>query len=216
MDLHSLRDQIRAKNTIMAFFVFGGIAAIAWYLTRPEALTSEDLKNYAEFVAILGAGAYFLYRANTGFFIINLSMSVDCTRVARDDATDYLVVRVQLQKGERGTLVIHDAEVRVEQEGGTSTIVPLTSMQRLSLKHDKIETAYGHREHVKIRWGKRSWKAPFLQMTPGEQCSFACYITVPRREACHVEAVILGKRPAYPAVGQWRATCISTPAPYVG
>lgn len=222
MDLKGVRNRIRGRNVAAGVLLAAVWGAIVWYVFEEGGtrLTSDDVKNVLEAGAIMGAGAYFIYRAYSGFFIINLTLRAQCTRVPRDEETDYLVVDVHLEKGDRGTLVIHDAQVRVVTEGGSSKVIPLPSVQRLSLRHGTVAPTPGDsvpppsrpHETVEIRWRFRSVSTPFLQMTPGEQASFACYDVVPRREACTVDVVVLGKHATYDAVGQWRAACVSPPA----
>jgi hypothetical protein len=192
---------------ISSFAIFVLIGTLV--ITFLPSVDPEDMKTFVEIVAIVGAGLYFLYRAATGFFLINLSLRVECTRLPQDDSTDYLVCRIHLKKGERGTLQIHDAQIRI----GNSEPVSLDEMQRLSWVEESIDPSRGHAKRMKIQWGDRSVEEPFLNMTPGEEAEFARYSSVPRSEMCLVQVVLLGKLTAYPRVAQWRATCVSTPLP---
>jgi hypothetical protein len=203
------------RPQIIAVLVFSGVLFLSWWLTFSEDVNSTDLKNYAEISAIVGAGTYFVYRARAGFFLINVSLRVECVRTSRDKDTDHLICKIHLKKGERGTLEIHDAQLRIHTHDGDPRVLPIEELQRLSWMRGKLEASGRIAERVEVQWDRRSNEAPFYNMTPGEEAEFACYVFVPRSEVVLVQVIILGKRRLYPNVAQWRATCVSTPTPPV-
>lgn len=72
----------------------------------PDSLcqTSEILKNLAQAIAVLGAGAFFLIRWIRGWIYTNLSLSSSVTRKrsATEEGVDNAIVTIRLEKGERG------------------------------------------------------------------------------------------------------------------
>ena len=85
-----------------------------------------DAKTWAEFVknvaeslgVIVGGGGYFLYRTVRGSLTSNLSLSVNCARkTIPETGFDLLAVTDELSKGDRYSVELHDAKVRVSWPG---------------------------------------------------------------------------------------------------
>ena len=91
---------------------------------------SEIAKNWGEVLAIaIGGGGYFLYRASRGAFTHNLSLSVKCRRKpSRNADRDYLAVTVNISKGERYTVELHDAAVKVSWQNGEQILTRVSPL----------------------------------------------------------------------------------------
>ncbi|MEO7085844.1 MAG: hypothetical protein ABI442_23015 [Gemmatimonadaceae bacterium] len=170
----------------------------------------DGISKVAQAGAIVAGGMYFLYRLVSGFFITNLSIDLACERIPNREGDDYLQIIIRLKKGDRGTLVMHEAQVRVTPEKREPILLTIESAQRLSFRAQKLPTPKGYVEKVEIIW-KRSERAPFLNLSPGEETVFSVYARVPRDILCTIEVVLVGRKPLYRATGQWRASAVVLP-----
>jgi len=173
-------------------------------------MTLKDLKDLAEFVAVVAGGLYFAYRFGTGYFITNLSIKLTVLRQQISaGGGDYLVVKAAFSKGERGSLDLHDAQVRAAWRGGEA-ITPLVGIDRRSF--NTVPTV-GTKTRKVVAFSRQAEKKPLLRLTPGEKAEFSCLIEVPHGEACTLQLVVLGEKPNSRLIGQWRASAISLPVP---
>ena len=157
--------------------------------------------------AYLAAGGFFLYKIVTGYLMTNLSVEISCRRErSQKNEKDNLVVTANLSKGERGSVNLHDAQVKVSWDGGSVT-KPLIGADRRSLKAEVV----GKSKRNVVNWEERSAKSPFLRLTAGESCQFAAHFEVPSAQICEIELAVLGMKQAGFRVGQWRASTISLP-----
>jgi hypothetical protein len=172
---------------------------------------SEIAKNWTEVLAIaIGGGGYFLYRASRGAFTHNLSLSLKCRRKPNPNADrDYLALTVNISKGERYTVELHDAAVRVSWPNGeqiSTRVSPLSEVDRKHTKPEKLSAKDwkgnvipGHfLERRLIVFGEMAWVDPFLRLAPGDQTQFSCCFDVPHAAVCTLEVVVVGKR-AWPS-----------------
>ena len=157
--------------------------------------------------AYLAAGGFFLYKLLTGYLMTNLSTSLSSSRQCdMESGTDHLVVTICLSKGERGSLNIHDAQVKVtwrDDEDAKSLI----GIDRRSFETEAIVP------RKVANWEERSAKQPFLRLTAGESCQFAAYFEVPCGQVCEIEFALLGMKQSGFRVGQWRASSVALPHP---
>jgi hypothetical protein len=173
-------------------------------------MTPQELKDSAEFVAIAAGGFYFAYRFATGYFITNLSLQLTLVRQLKAAGRDYLVVKANLSKGGRGSLDLHDAQVKAVWPGG-ETISPFAGIDRRSF--NTVATV-GTKTRKVVAFDRQSEKKPLLRLTPGEKVEFSCLIEVPHGEVCTVQVVVLGVKPNNSGlVGQWRSSAVSLPIP---
>jgi hypothetical protein len=168
---------------------------------------AETLKNLAEALALAAGGVFFIYRFVLGYFFVNLSLSLDSDRwrISRT-GLDQVCVKCKLSKGDRGSLVLHDARVRVSWKSGFK-IVPLSEVDRRSYRTERL----GKEERKVVNFDRGSEKSPLLSLTPGEATEFACCVEVPQDVVCLIELVVLGKTKASPWVSQWRASTVLEP-----
>ena len=174
----------------------------------------EDIKNLTEILAFIAAGLFFGYKFVAGYFITNLSLSLACLRQESPlEGKDFLAVTAKLTKGERGSLDLHDAKVRVNWMSG-HLIEALAGIERQSFSTERL----GKTDRKVISFKRRSKKAPLLRLSPGEETSLSCCFEVPRESVCTVELVVLGSmRRIIPRtrIGQWRASSVSIPLPEI-
>jgi hypothetical protein len=161
---------------------------------------SDKIKNLAQVFAWFAAGCYFGYKAVVGYFLVNLSVSVDAQRYAAEDKTkEFLEVKVLIKKGDRGTLHLHDAKIRVKQDN-TSEEVGL-DVKRFSYDREKTLAINFKKE---LKWNT-------LNFSPGEETCFATWTKVGSKCPCLVEVVVIGTMSSSPFVSQWRASTVSFP-----
>lgn len=169
-------------------------------------MTWGNAKDLAEVIALSAAAIFFLYKLISGYLIINLTMKVDCERRAiNSNKQDILAITVQLSKGDRGSLEIHDATINVECEDRTQEV------ELLGFRRSTYRPRDDYEKYKKVNWGVQSNEAPFLRLTPGEETQLAAKCLVPKDKPCAVQAVVLGKRTKGWKVGQWKAACVSLP-----
>lgn len=167
----------------------------------------STVKDVAQVVALLSTGAYFLYKLFVGQLIVNLSLAASCHRSSIEGRNeDVVIVDILLKKGDRGTIELHDAQIKATFNG-KAIMQPLLGIDRRSFTTESLSD----KEIKKINWEKRSEKSPFLNFSPGEESNFSCRIIVPKNETCDIEFILLGKRKGHQKVSQWRASCISVP-----
>lgn len=73
----------------------------------------STVKDIAQVIAFLSTGIYFLYKLLVGQLIVNISLAANCHRFSIEGKSeDAIVVNVLLKKGDRGTVELHDAQVK--------------------------------------------------------------------------------------------------------
>src|SRR5271157_2835241 len=103
---------------------------------------AENIKAIAESVAVTCTGLFFAWKLYSGYQVVNLSLSVECKRTRRDSKTDYLVTNAILNKGERGSVEIHDAKARFTVSHQDPIIKSFDGFERSSYRTETI--ASGH------------------------------------------------------------------------
>ena len=192
------------------------ILRVALASREPGAFWSlEHFKAMAELFALCAAGVFFIYKFLTGYFFINLSVSLLCERKhSTKPDRDLLLVCVKLEKGDRGSLRIHDAQARITYLSDKTEVEPVRfrGNERSSYNSQKM----GAFDRKTINWAKQSEETPFLRLAPGEKTEYACVFEVPRNDACLIDVAILGRRGVpslerFRHVGQWKASSVSLP-----
>lgn len=168
------------------------------------AAPSESIKNIAETVAFACAALYFLYRATAGYLIANISITASASRQIAHSGNDYLIVRVTVSKGDRGSVNLHDAQIQVDW-GSKPVRVPLKGIRRLSFKPRRDAPG------KEINWDLLSESSPMIRLTPGEETVLSGACTVPTSALCNVEVVVLGQMLLTHRFGQWQASTVSLP-----
>jgi hypothetical protein len=167
---------------------------------------AETIKAIVESIAFGCAGGFFVWKIRSGYQVVNLSLDLQCHRVARAADIDLLVVSVTVTKGDRGSLEVHDVQARFTIRDQVRTAA-FAGFERSSFTTESLPAA---ERHV-INWSKPSKSSPFLRLTPGESTSFSCHVEVPKSETCFIEVAVLGKQASGKKVGQWKATHVSVP-----
>jgi hypothetical protein len=158
----------------------------------------------SQVLAFLGAAAFFLYKAITGYLIVNMSLSAKIERGRKNDATDYLAIAATVKKGELGSLELHDARTHVSWPGDCKER-ELIGYERLTFGTDPES------KRRRIVFGSTSAKKPFLRLAPGEEMTFSAILEVPASAPCEVQIAIGGIRTCGRRVGQWRTSMVSLP-----
>ena len=166
----------------------------------------EHARDIAEAVALLCAGAFFGYKAYTGYLRVNLSLSIQCQRHASATAgEDYLAVSVRLAKGANGSLTLHDVKARIAHHQEVQ-FLSFTGVTR----SECVSELQPYARKV-VDWSRLSEQSPLLKVVPGEETQLSAFCKIPAGWACVVEVVVLGQRTNRRAMGQWKASCVSLP-----
>jgi hypothetical protein len=165
----------------------------------------EHIKDIAEAIALVCAGGYFIYRTWTGYFRVNLSLSIECVRQAADSERDVLAITAVLKKGANGSLTLHDVQARVEFDG-SERFVTFGGIGRSS--YDSSKEPFLRKVLV---WNRLSSTSPALKLVPGEETRLAATCLVPTNSVCVVEVAVLGQQTNRNPFGQWKASYVSLP-----
>jgi hypothetical protein len=186
----------------LIWFLYGNPAIYHW-----AGRDSDKIKNLAQVFAWFAAGCYFLYQAVVGYFVVNMSVSIDAQRQHLTDKAgkkDFLKATVAIKKGDRGTFHLHDAKIRVKQNNIWSQPIDV-DVKRFGFRQNKT---------LAIDFGKQlEWNT--LNVSPGEETSFAVWTDVGSEVPCLVEVTVMGTMSSSPFVSQWRASTVSFPCPDV-
>lgn len=125
----------------LVFYVtFRGMTGVWQYVSeapipqKPSYNGIESVKDFATHLAFVGGALWFGYQYFTGHELHNLSLKLDTTRAHSKDGTDFVVVKMRLEKGSKGRLRIH--QVRVE----------LSENKRTGDEHNKAATSSAKRK----------------------------------------------------------------------
>ena len=180
----------------------------------------EGISVTVQTLAILAAGAYFVYRFGTASLAVNMSVELQTTRTASShDGYDWLVIVAHLTKGDRGGVLIEDAAVRIRFEG-EEEVERLVGINRLNHRYANPNDP---NTKMELDFTTVSPNNPFIRFPPGESTAFASVIEIPRGACCLIDLAIIGRtslpdvwrRPAMrnrrPGTAQWRASAVAPP-----
>jgi hypothetical protein len=170
----------------------------------PDCTWLQIAKDTIQSLAFFGAAAFFLYKAATGYLIVNVSLSAKIERRRGTDATDYMAIAAKLKKGSHGSIELHDARAYVSWTGGSQEC-ELIGIERLSFRTEKMD------ERKRLVFGSVSTKAPLLRLTPDEEATFSVLVEVPASAPCVVQIGVIGILTGGWRVGQWRTSMVSLP-----
>jgi hypothetical protein len=163
---------------------------------------AEIIKNYAQVAAWTVAGLYFLLRSLNGDFVVDASLTATTQRSAsHSPGVDYLSVVVDLKRGSRGSLRLHDAVVIVTQRG---------TSQKAKLGIERFSFRQGGK-CLAVAIGDQAEHVPTLNLAAGESAQFSTWFEVTNADPCVVEVVVVGTMFASLKVGQWRTSVVSLP-----
>jgi len=189
------------------FLIAWGVVGIGGLMISTFTEKPDDFKSVVEGFAVLAAAGYFFQRLLSGYFVVNLSVAVAVERM-KEDERDLLAVTATLEKGDRGTLSLHDVVIRVVSEGGTP-IVQQVDVQRFAFTRQRVNGTTLDRCVAELT--ATSMSTPLLNLTPGECMTVSGYVDVPSGKTCLVEVVVLGERTGSGNVAQWRSSTVSLP-----
>lgn len=176
-------------------------------------------KDCFEVAAYVAALAFFLYRALSGYFIVDMSVKVSSERRRRpgSDNVDYLAIAVTLKKGERGGVRLHDAQVRLQSDGAENTqlgpkeLITIMRVNRTDLEKDLPNVP----KRARIDWTLIPPDSPRLNLPPGDETQLTALFEADAGTPYVIDVVILARRIFYGLwngrLGQWRASSISLP-----
>jgi hypothetical protein len=181
---------------------------------------TELIKPWVEIAAYLAALLFFTYKVYSGYFVVDMSIGLDCERKRSpgSENKDYLGIRVTLKKGERGGVELHDALVRVTSCIGNQVFgpLPLVTIARLN-RTNPTQDAAGSTGVLRSRidWTQIPKDSPRLNMPPGDESKLAAFVEVDTGVPYMVEVVILARklllRKIKTRFSQWRAAKVSLP-----
>lgn len=172
----------------------------------------NNIEQLFKVLALFAAFCFFMYKLITGWLIINLKIKLDSLRTALNESMDYLVIGVNIEKGNTDSVWLKDIQLKVrtlDQDGNEITA--------------KIVRPIGfHRSIVEISEKEITWtngvELRLLNISPSETTSFSAFTQVQKGYVVSVEALILGTRPFYglersnPVFIQWKASTIILPS----
>jgi hypothetical protein len=167
------------------------------------------LLNHAQPIAFVFALFYFAYKVVNGYLVVNTSIAVELVRSATSAATDMIAITVALERGQLGSLLLHDVRALASWQGGTQTI-EFHENTRLSYEAVNVPTA-----RKRALFNRLSSSSPLLRLAPGERASYGAWIEVPASVPCTVTAVALGRLVGGWRIGQWRASRAVLPRQFV-
>jgi hypothetical protein len=164
------------------------------------------LLNWAQFVALVLAGLFFVVKLAQGWLMVNLTLTPETERRVRHDGEhDDLAVSVILSKGGNGSVRIQETSVRVTAEDTVVAEAKLAGTSRLA-------TSPKPPHRVTRPWKPaESESGRLYRLPPGEGTTWSAHLTVPTESAYTVEVVILGRQWPTPFPAQWRCSVVSLP-----
>lgn len=166
------------------------------------------LLNWAQFVALVLAGLFFIVKLAQGWLMVNLILSPETERrVGHDGEHDVLAVSVTLAKGGNGSVRIHETSVRVTSGDEVVGEAELLGPFRLATSRKPPYRVTRPWKPLESESGRR------YRLPPGEGTTWSAHLTtVPTDSVCVVEVVILGGRQwPTPFPAQWRCSVVSLP-----
>jgi hypothetical protein len=135
-------------------------------------------------------------------FEANLSLSIECDRkpLSLDSNSDLLVIKANLVKGDRGIILLQDAQARVYQKIDEK---PWTRCGN-SIQFDDIFREEFNVEKSEVSSNSR----PSMKLTPGDSMEMSVSCEVTSEKACKVEVVVSSSTPQS---FQWRSSRIVYP-----
>jgi hypothetical protein len=165
----------------------------------------EQTRHLAEIIALAAAAVFFLYKAVSGYLMVNMTVELTSKRNKKDETEDYVVAKAMFKKGAVGSLDIHDAWI-VLKNGKKQIQTDIDDIIRFSYNKNSIKEGYKI-----IKWGTQSTKSPFLRLSSNESMTVEKMFLVPSEAACEIQLVVLGTRTNSRRFGQWRSSCVSLP-----
>jgi hypothetical protein len=194
----------------------------------------DIIKDVVEVLAYISALIFFVFRVSSGYFVVDMAISVDCERKRKPGAEskDYLGISVALKKGERASVQLHDAQVRIsscisDQVLGPFSLTTVWRTNRTDLEPD-IEASRNLCPELKPKQNKRptthraqiDWTCipqdtPRINLPPGDESKLAACVEVDQDIPYMIEVVVLARtiwaKRRNGRFGQWRGSKVSLP-----
>ena len=86
---------------------------------------SAQLESILKIIALVGAALFFLWKAFTGWLIVNLEITIDIIRQTKvyEPGMDFLNITLNLQKGSTDALWLKNIAVRLKDTNNIDLII---------------------------------------------------------------------------------------------
>lgn len=170
--------------------------------SRGQSLMAEA-EAVLKVVALIGAGAFFLWKLFTGWLIVNLKVSIKLERVPMTLDLDHLGISVLFEKGATDSIWLEAVSARVKWPGNRDPKpLDLTEEFRWLTVHNKD-----------IGWDQHTDSFGPIAMSPGEATTVARAAQVPAGHPIEVEVAAYGRRTFWQRGFLWRTSAVSLPVP---
>lgn len=151
------------------------------------------MKEKIEILALIFAGLFFAFQVFDGSFFSNLKVSLSSKRVQHSDDKDYLVIKVDLEKGIIGSIIL----------------------KNILIQNDCSETMYKNITTNKYKFSKdglitKNRTPDAIALSSGDKVSFSEYFEVDSNKVCTITVVIGGNRKLW-GNPQWISSLVSVP-----
>jgi hypothetical protein len=171
------------------------------------------VSTLAQVIALVGAGAYFAFKAFVGYTMPNLSLDLTCDRAGVTAAQHVVRVKLRLKKGEAGSLYLHDAALRIRENPGRERIEPFSGFQRVAVARHLTSTGL---DLWRLTWREPDEDHSLVALSPEEETLFAQLVDVASDSRATIDVAIVAKRFKGKTPLQWRASCVSLPSDVPG
>ena len=173
-------------------------------------ITATEVETFLKIAALLSAGIFFLWKAFTGWLIINLKLSLKLERAAMDTTKDHLAITILLEKGTTDSVWLQDVTARVVSSAANEPTTQLSFSEELRwlfVAKNKADRS------TRVVWGQYVTPKRDIALSPSESMTLARMTQVPSGEPVFVEVAVYGRRNFWPRGFQWRASSVALPLP---
>lgn len=161
-----------------------------------------ELKDTLTIIAALSASVFFIWQIIAGWLVVNVEISIETERKAKNDTQDWLAFKLVFKKGKTDTLQIADIKARVKLPDGEvlqDGYFTFEEIHKLSAPENIID------------WSQRNTDGKNISLSPDESFHLGRFLSVPVGSPVAVEMVLHGYRTLWGRGFQWRASVVSLP-----
>lgn len=162
----------------------------------------DHIETLTKVLAFSGAAGFFAWKGLTGWFITNLSLSLEAPRV-RQSEEDLIAVKLLLSKGTSDAVYLDQAVLRV-----TNLITQAKSYYPLDISR-LVTRENSSSKKYEVEWDAIDKRRSCL--APGEAMQLGELIRVPKNNSVLIEAVVVGGRRFWRGY-EWRSSIVVNPA----
>jgi hypothetical protein len=163
-------------------------------------------------IALLSGGVFFIWKALSGYNNQNLSLSLQCSRVAqhsdKEPPDDLVLLTISIEKGTTSALALEGLEARFRWRTAEDQL-KVHRVGYLSPGHRPPDTPIPTRHSIV----EARHKSAVPVSGPGEKTAFGCSTGVPSAVPCEVDVVAFGRRRKSAFQAQWRASAVVSMLP---